>query len=413
MTNHYDVEAIRAKFPIFKKSMSGHPLIYLDSSATTHKPLGVIEAISGFYSEHYATVHRAVYELAQCATERYDSVREMVRSFIGAKHLEEIIFTRGTTESINLVSSSFGKTFIQPGDEILVCETEHHSNIVPWQMICQERGAHLKVLPCLASSEIDMHAAAELITDKVKIIALAHMANTTGTIHPIKEIIALARRVGARVLVDGAQAICHLKIDVEELGADFYVFSGHKMYGPTGIGILYGKKELLSAMAPYHGGGDMVETVTFEKTTYQMPPLKFEAGTPLIAEVIGLGAAIAFINTIGHEAISRWEHMLFIRAYENMLKIKGLKILGSAKERGPIISFSIDGVHPLDLGTMLSCKGVAIRTGHMCAQPTLRKYGYTSLCRVSFGVYNTIEDVDRFMDKLQEVLLLLRPEVSE
>ena len=408
-----DIHSVRSQFPMMQSSMSGAPFVYLDSSATTHKPRCVIEAISTFYSKHYATVHRAVYELAADATERYDAVRHKVRHFINARHVEEIIFTRGTTEAINLVASSFGRSFIQPGDEILVCETEHHSNIVPWQMMCEQRGATLKVLPCIESSEIDMDAAERLITKNVKMIAIAHMANTTGTIHPIKEIIRLARQVGAYVLIDGAQAICHMDVNVEDLDADFYVFSGHKMYGPTGIGILYGKLDLLSSMAPYHGGGDMVETVTFEKTTYQSPPLRFEAGTPLIAEVMGLGAAISFIQSIGKSNIESYEQKLFSYALDKMVNIPGLKVIGSAKERGPIISFTIDGVHPLDLGTMLGLKGIALRTGHMCAQPTLRKYGLSSMARVSFGVYNTFEDVDVFIRCLQEVLLLLLPGISE
>lgn len=408
----FDTEAVRQQFPLLSVPMHGKPLIYLDSAATTQKPQCVIDAMTEFYTRRYATVHRAVYELAAQSTAAYDLVRQKVQRFIGAQHLDEVIFTRGTTDAINLVAASWGKAFIQPGDEVLLSETEHHSNIVPWQMMCEERKAHLKVIPCNDAGEMDLDAFAKLLSDKTKIVAIAHVANATGTVHPIEKIISIAHRKGAKVLVDGAQSAPHMRIDVEALDVDFYVFSGHKMYGPTGIGILYGKKALLEVLPPYQGGGDMIETVTFEKTTYQIPPLKFEAGTPLIAEVVGLGAAIDFMESIGREAIASWEHRLLEYATQKLQAIQGLKIIGTAANKGPIISFVIQGVHPLDLGTMLSLKGVAIRTGHMCAQPTLKKYALETMSRLSFGVYNTPDEIDLFVEYLKEVLLLLRPEMS-
>lgn len=407
-----DTEAIRQQFPLISRPMHGKPIIYFDSAATTQKPQCVIDAITEFYTRRYATVHRAVYELAAQSTAEYDLVRQKVQHFIGAQHLDEVIFTRGTTDAINLVAASFGKAFIKPGDEVLISETEHHSNIVPWQLMCEERQAKLKVIPCNEAGEIDLAAFEKLISDKTKIVAIAHVANSTGTIHPIEKIIRTAHSRGAKVLVDGAQSAPHMRIDVQALDVDFYAFSGHKAYGPTGIGVLYGKRALLEELPPYQGGGDMIETVTFEKTTFQKAPLKFEAGTPLIAEVVGLGAAIDFIESIGREAIASWEHRLLEYAVKKLETIQGLKFIGTAESKGPIISFVIEGVHPLDLGTMLSLKGVAIRTGHMCAQPTLKKYGLETMSRISFGVYNTPDEIDLFVEYLKEVLLLLRPQMS-
>ena len=405
-------ESVRKQFPMLSQLMHGKPLIYFDSAATTQKPQSVIDAMSSFYEGRYGTVHRAVYELAARSTFEYDLSRQKVQRFLHAKHLEEIVFTKGTTESINLVAASFGKAFIKAGDEVLIAETEHHANIVPWQMMCTERGSILQVIPCNEKGEIDLYAFENLLSDKTKIVALAHIANSTGTIHPIKQIIQIAHAKGAKVLIDGAQSVSHQKIDVQDLDADFFVFSGHKAYGPTGIGVLYGKKELLDALPPYQGGGDMIDEVRFEKTTYQKSPLKFEAGTPPIAEVIGLGAALDFIDSLGREQIASYEHTLLEYATEKLQSVEGLRIIGTSANKGSIISFVIEGVHPLDLGTMLSLKGVAVRTGHMCAQPTLRKYGLTSMTRVSFGVYNTIQEIDYFMQVLYEVLLLLRPPMS-
>ncbi len=410
--NDIEVSAIRKQFPIFAKHRLGRPFIYFDSAATSHKPTCVIEAISDFYSNHYATVHRAVYESAAEATAMYDRARQTVQRFIGAEHLEEIIFTRGTTESINLVAKCFGKAFISKEDEIIVCQTEHHSNIIPWQMLCEEVGAKLKIALCHDSGEIDIDYFLSLLSERTKLVAIAHVSNVTGTVHPIKKIISLSHEFGAKVLIDAAQSISHMKLDVIDLDADFLAFSGHKAYGPTGIGVLYGKKGLLEIMPPYFGGGDMVELCRFEKSTYQKPPLRFEAGTPMIAEVIALGSALAFIDSIGRDNILAYEYRLLQVATEKLSKIEGFKIIGTAKDKGPIISFVIEGVHPLDLGTMLSLKGVAIRTGHMCAQPTLKKFGVSSLSRISFGIYNTMDEIDEFIYLLQEVLLLLRPAIS-
>ncbi len=326
--------------------------------------------------------------------------------------VEEIIFTKGTTEGINLVASSFGKAFVQSGDEIIISVMEHHSNILPWQLLCEERKAHLKVIPVDDRGELILEEYEKLLTDRTKIVSVAHMSNATGTINPIEKIIKLAHARGAKVLIDGAQAASHMPVDVHSLGADFYVFSGHKAYGPTGIGILYGKRALLEKMPPYQGGGDMVETVTMHASTYQALPLKFEAGTPLIGEVIGLGEALSFIERIGREQIAVWGKDLMEHATKKLLEIKGLKILGTADRKGALISFSIDGVHPLDIGTLLDIRGIAVRTGQLCAQPLLQRFNLPSVTRISFGIYNTFEEVDHFITALKDVLLLLRPSLS-
>lgn len=390
------------------KSMHGKPLIYFDSAATAQKPKAVIDAITDFYREHYGTVHRAVYELSTYSTLTYQKVREKVAAFLNAEKPEEIIFTRGTTESINMVAYSFGKAFVRPGDEVLITEMEHHSNIVPWQIMCEDRGAVLKVAPMNDRGELIMEEFAKLLTEKTKIVSVAHIANSLGTINPIKKIAKLAHQSGAKLLVDGAQAAPHMRVDVQDLDADFYVFSGHKIYGPTGIGILYGKADLLNAMPPCQGGGDMIDKVTFEKTTYNTLPLKFEAGTPMIAEVMGLGAAIDYTTAIGLENIQQWEHDLLAHATQQMRKIDGLHIIGSAAEKGAIISFTVDGIHPLDLGTMLDLQGIAIRTGHHCAQPAMAHFGVSATARASFALYNTKEEIDAFIVALREVIRLLR-----
>lgn len=398
----------RTDFPVLTGSMHGKPLVYLDTAATAQKPLPVIEAINQFYSRHYGTVHRAVYELAVHSTEQYQETRNKVGKFLNAAKPDEIIFTRGTTEAINLVAYSFGKAFVKPGDEIVISEVEHHSNIVPWQLLCEDRGATLKIIPVDERGVLDLEAYKKLLSPKTKLVAVGHISNALGTIHPIKEMIRLAHEVGAKVLIDGAQAAPHLRVDVQDLNADFYVFSGHKLYGPTGIGILYGKEDLLEKMPPYQGGGDMIEKVTFEKTTYNVLPLKFEAGTPSIAEVIGLGAAIDYLNGLGLESIHQWEHTLLEDATKKIQEIPGLTIIGTAPEKGAIISFKVDGVHPLDIGTMLDLQGVAIRTGHVCAQPTMHRYGVEAIARASFGLYNNQEDVDRFITALKDVVRLLK-----
>lgn len=400
--------ACRQDFPMLQKQMHGKPLIYFDTAATAQKPQQVIDSLTDFYSNHYATVHRTVYELSNYATTAYHNARLKIQAFLNAKKSEEIIFTRGTTESINLVAYSFGKAFVKPGDEILISEIEHHSNIVPWQMLCEERGAILKTIPVNERGELLLDVFAQLLNKKTKLVAIAHISNILGTQHPIQQICQMAHAVGAKVLVDGAQAAPHLPIDVQALDADFYVFSGHKLYGPTGIGVLYGRAELLEAMPPYQGGGDMIETVSFAKTTYGKLPLKFEAGTPIIAEAIALGTAVDYLNSFGLEAIHQHEQDLLTYATEQLQEVPNLKIIGRAQEKGAIISFVIDKIHPLDIGTLLDLKGIALRTGHHCAQPTIKRFGLIATARISFGMYNNKEEIDRFMKSLQEVISLLK-----
>jgi cysteine desulfurase/selenocysteine lyase len=403
-----DLTKYRKDFPMLQKQMHGKPLIYLDSAATAQKPQKVIDAISSFYKDYYGTVHRAIYDLSVRSTHEYEDVRQKVKTLLNAAKVEEIIFTRGTTDSINIVADSFGRAFVNKGDEVIISESEHHSNIVPWQMMCEARGAVLRVIPINDCSELILDEYAKLLNDKTRIVAVSHIANSTGTIHPIKQIIEMAHKYGAKVLIDGAQSVPHMTVDVQNLDADFYVFSGHKFYGPTGIGILYGKEALLEKMPPHHGGGDMIALVTFPKTTYNTLPLKFEAGTPSIAEVIGLGAAIDYIQKIGLEKIHACEQELLNHATNKLKAVKGLRIIGTAAEKGAIVSFVVEGVHPLDIGTMLDLRGVAIRTGHQCAQPTMQRLGVSATCRASFGFYNSLEEVDTFVVALQDVLSLFR-----
>ena len=392
---------MKEDFPIFKDSA----LVYLDSAATAQKPQSVIDAISHFYAAEYGTVHRAVYSLAAHSTEKYNAVREKVRRFLGAEHREEIVFTKSTTEALNLIAATFP---FQPGDEILISEMEHHSNIVPWQLACARTGAQLKVIPISDTGEILLDAYKKLLSPRTKLVSVAHISNVLGTLNPIAEMAALAHAHGAKIVVDGAQSVAHLPVDVQKLDIDFFAFSGHKAYGPNGIGVLYGKKTLLEMLPPYQGGGDMVETVTFEKTTYQKPPLKFEAGTPQIAEVIGLGAALDYLNHVGLSTIGAHEDKLLQMATEQLLEIPGLRILGTAPNKSAIISFVIEGIHPLDLGTLLDVRGIAVRTGHHCAQPLLRRFGLTAATRVSFGIYNTSEDIEALIRALKEILTILR-----
>lgn len=388
---------------MLQKEMHGKPLVYLDSAATAQKPEAMIAAVRKFYAEQYGTVHRAVYELAVHATEEYHRVRKQAAAFLNAAKHEEIIFTRGTTESINLVATSFGKAFVQEGDEILITEMEHHSNIVPWQMLCQNTGAVLKVVPFDDRGVLDLKQFDKLLSHRTKIVAVTHVSNALGTVNPIKEIVRRAHQKGAKVLVDGAQAAPHMSVDVQDLDADFYVFSVHKLYGPTGIGVLYGKEALLNEMPPYQGGGDMIEQVTFEKTTYQGLPMKFEAGTPMIAEVIGLGVSIDYLEKVGREKAHQWEQELLAYLTPRMQEIPGLRIYGTAPDKGGIISFGIEGVHHLDIGTLLDLKGIAVRTGHHCAQPVMRHFGITGTARASFGLYSTYDDLERFLVALKEV----------
>lgn len=394
----------RKDFPIFQKQGNEKPLIYLDTAATAQKPQVVIDTLSDFYKNHYGTVHRAIYDLSLNATARYNQSREKIQQFLGAKYPEEVIFTRGATESINLVANSFGKAFIRKNDEILISEIEHHSNIVPWQMLCEDRGAILRIIPVDDRGDIDLQAFDKLLSSKTKLVSIAHISNVIGTIHPIKEVIQKAHMKGAKVLIDGSQSAPHTPIDVQDLDADFFVFSGHKLYGPTGIGALFGKREILIEMPPYQGGGDMIEEVTFPKTTYNALPLKFEAGTPMIAEVIALSASIDYLLNIGIDKIALWEKALTEYAMNELSKIENLQFVGNPKSRGSIISFIIKDTHPLDLGTLLNLEGVAIRTGHHCAQPAMRRFGVTATARVSFGLYNQFEDIDLFITALKKVI---------
>ena len=393
---------------MLQQKMHGKPFVYLDSAATAQKPKCVIDALHRFYTHEYGTVHRAIYEFAAKATAHYSAVREIVKNFLNASSAEEIIFTKGTTDAINLVAASFGRAFLHEGDEVLISEMEHHSNIVPWQMICKERKAHLKVIPMNDRGELILAEYEILLTPRTKIVSIAHISNVTGTQNPIEEMIALAHKKGAKVMIDGAQSAPHIPVDVRKLDADFFAFSGHKAYGPTGIGVLYGKKELLDRMPPYQGGGDMVDRVSFEETTYQRLPLKFEAGTPMIAEVIGLGEALKYIENVGRNNIAAWDKMLLEYATAKILGIDGLQIYGTAPIKGPVLSFGVAGVHPLDIGSLLDVKGVAIRTGNLCAQPTLKHFGVTSMARASFALYNTREDIDIFVEALRSALAVLK-----
>ena len=388
-----DIDAIRAQFPILSREVNGKPLVYLDNGATSQKPQSVIDAISHYYEYENSNIHRGVHTLSQEATSAYEDVRKKVQKFINAKHDHEIIFTSGTTGGINLVASSFGASLVRKGDEILITAMEHHSNIVPWQMLCERRGAHLKVLPISKEGEIDIEEFKKLIGPKTELISLVHVSNSLGTINPIKEMIEIAHAQNIPVMIDGAQAIHHTPIDVQDLDADFYVFSAHKMYGPTGVGVLYGKEELLNDMEPYQGGGDMIKSVTFEKTTYNDLPHKFEAGTPNIAGGIGLGAAIDFINSIGYDFIMKHEAELSRFAVSQLKDIAGLRFIGTAKERAGLVSFVLDGVHPYDTGVILDKLGIAVRTGHHCTQPVMNFFEVPGTVRASFAVYNTKQEV--------------------
>jgi cysteine desulfurase/selenocysteine lyase len=399
---------IRSEFPIFLTEELSSSVVYLDSAATSQKPAQVIDAMQKFLVKEYGTVHRALYSLSARATEKYNGVREKVRQFIGAASTEEIIFTRGTTSAINLVARSFGKKYFQEKDEILVLETEHHSNLVPWQMLCEEKGGVLRAIPVNECGELDLAVLKKMMSNKVKLIAIAYVSNATGAIHPIREVVEIAHRYGAKVLIDAAQSISHLPISVDEMNIDFLAFSAHKMYGPTGVGVLYGKKELLDQMPPCEGGGDMVEFVSFEKTTYQPLPLKFEAGTPSIVEVIGLGAAIDFMQRIGIEQIMEHEKALTKYALDQLLECPFVKLLCHPARRSSLISFNCEGCHPLDVGTLLDIRGVAVRTGHLCSQTTMKRFGVSSTIRISFGIYNTLEDIDFFASALKEVVSSLK-----
>ena len=390
----YPIEKIRADFPILNEKIRNKPLVYLDNAASCQKPQAVIDSIVKLYSHDYANVHRGVHTLSVRSTDLFEAAREKVKTFINAQSEKEIIFVRGATDAINLVAQTYGKANIHAGDEIIITAMEHHSNIVPWQMLCEEKGAILKVAPMTSQGELLMPEFEALLNSKTKLVSVVHMSNALGTINPVEKIIELAHAQNIPVLLDGAQAIPHTPVDVQKLNCDFYVFSGHKLYAPTGVGVLYGKQSLLEAMPPYQGGGDMIRTVTFEKSTYAGLPHKFEAGTPSIAEVIGLGAAIDYLNTIGMDAIAAHEAELLVYATEQALQIDGLKIIGEAKEKGAILSFTLGKIHPHDIGTMLDSLGIAIRAGHHCAMPVMDFYKVPATARASFAMYNTKAEID-------------------
>ncbi len=400
----YDVASIRSDFPILEQSVRGKPLIYLDNAATSHKPRVVIDAISHVYEHDYSNVHRGVHTLSERATAAYEGAREKVRQFVNAKSEKEIVFLRGTTEAINLVAQSYGGANIGSGDEILITAMEHHSNIVPWQMLCERSGARLTVVPINESGELIAGQFEQLLSNKTKIVALSHMSNALGTINPVAEMIALAHQYGVPVLLDGAQAMPHMSVDVQALDCDFYAFSGHKMYAPAGIGVLYGKAQFLEAMPPYQGGGDMIRQVTFEKSEYNSIPYKFEAGTPSIADTVGLGVALDYLDSVGMDQIAAHEQHLLQYATEQSEKIPGLKLIGTAENKGAILSFVLETVHPHDIGTVLDHLGVAVRAGHHCAMPVMDFFEVPATTRASFAMYNTIDEVDVLMDGLKEVI---------
>ena len=399
----YDVEAIRRDFPILERRVHGKPLVYLDNAATTQKPQVVLDFVRDIYLHHYANVHRGVHLLSVEATEAYEAVREKVRSLLHAPSIKEIVFTRGTTESINLVAQTYGRKNVGAGDEVLITALEHHSNIVPWQMLCQEKSAKLRVAPIDRNGDVIVEELAKLLSPRTKILALAHVSNALGTVNPVREIVAMAHAKGIPVLIDGAQAVPRMPVDVMELGCDFYAFSGHKVYAPTGVGVLWGKTSLLDAMPPWQGGGDMISSVTFEKTTYNVLPYKFEAGTPNIAGAIGLGAAIDYVAKFGLGAIGAHEDDLLDYATAKLLEIEGLRVIGTAKKKAAVLSFTIEGVHPHDIGTVLDRCGVAVRTGHHCAQPVMDFFGVPATARASFGMYNTRAEVDALVAGIHEV----------
>jgi cysteine desulfurase/selenocysteine lyase len=406
-TNILDVELIRSEFPILSRQVNGKPLVYFDNGASSQKPQPVISAITKYYSYENSNIHRGIHTLSQEATTAYENSRTTVQQFINAKHTHEVIFTKGTTDSINLLASCFGKKQLKEGDEIIISTMEHHSNIVPWQMVCDEKGAILKVVPINDQGEFLMDEFEKLLSDKTKLVAITHISNTLGTINPVKEIIAKAHQKGALVLIDGAQAVPHTNVDVQELNCDFYAFSGHKMFGPTGVGILYGKEDLLNDLPPYQGGGDMIKTVTFEKTTYNELPHKFEAGTPNIVGGIGLAAAIDYINKIGSDKIEAYEHELLTYATEQIKQIEGVRIIGEAKNKASVLSFVVNNTYPSDIGTIIDKLGIAIRTGHHCTEPLMDRFAILGTARASFAFYNTFEEIDLFINALKRAIKML------
>jgi cysteine desulfurase/selenocysteine lyase len=399
-----DVARIREDFPILKRKVHGKALVYLDNAATTQKPKVVIDSLRTYYTAENSNVHRGIHFLSEQATAAYEGARAKVKAFLNAAETREIIFVRGTTEGINLVAHSYGHAFLEEGDEIIISAMEHHSNIVPWQILCEQIGATLRVIPMNHNGELLLDEFAKLLNARTKFVSVAHVSNALGTVNPVKEIIEMSHREGAAVLLDGAQAVPHMRVDVQELDCDFYAFSGHKLFGPTGIGVLYGKAKLLEAMPPYQGGGDMISLVTFEKTHYNEIPYKFEAGTPHIAGVVGMGAAIDYITGVGADAIAAHERELLDYATGKLSRIPGLKIIGTAKKKAGVLSFVIEGIHPHDIGTVLDREGVAIRAGHHCAMPVMQRFGVPATARVSFAFYNTKEEVDALVKAVHKVI---------
>ncbi len=402
-----DIDSIRADFPILNEHINGKPLVYLDNAATTQKPKVVIDALSEYYEHTNANIHRGIHHLAEKATAEYEATRRRIQKFLGARLSEEIIFTYGTTDSINLVAQTYGRAFLKAGDEILISTMEHHSNIVPWQMLCEEKGCILRIIPINDAGEILMDEYEKMLTEKTKFVSVVHVSNALGTINPVAEIVEKAHAVGAKVLLDGAQATSHLDIDVQALDCDFYTFSLHKLYGPTGMGVLYGKEDLLNAMPPWRGGGEMIKEVTFERTTYNELPYKFEAGTPNIADVVAAQYAVDYVEKLGKDAIAKHEDMLLEYATEAMLGIEGLRIVGTAAKKVSVVSFLIDGIHHQDIGVLLDQQGIAIRTGHHCTQPLMRRFGIPGTSRASFSVYNTTQEIDRLVAGLHKVKKML------
>ncbi|MBI2270340.1 MAG: cysteine desulfurase [Bacteroidetes bacterium] len=413
----FDQAKIRSDFPILSREVNNKPLIYFDSAATAQKPQVVIDALKKYYEYDNANIHRGVHRLSQDITIEYEAARVTIQKHLNAEFVHEIIFTKGTTESISLVAASFGKKFIKAGDEIIVSEMEHHSNILPWQLLCEEKGVTLKVIPINDKGELILEEFKKMLNSKTKMVAVTHVSNTLGTINPVKEIVRLVREMnpsqrgglgGACILIDGAQAVPHMNVDVQGLDCDFYCFSGHKVYGPTGVGILYGKEKWLNDMPPYQGGGGTIKTVTFAKTTYADLPLKFEAGTPHIEGGVGLAVAINYIDNIGLDNIAAYEHGLLEYATERLMHISGLRIIGNAKSKASVISFVIDGLHPLDIGTILDKQGIAVRTGHHCTQPLMEHYGIPGTIRASFAFYNTKEEIDKLAEGIEKAIKMLK-----
>ena len=409
VSNTLDIEAIRSQFPILHQKVNGKQLVYLDNAATNQKPQSVIKALEHHYAADNANIHRGIHTLAERSTTAFEDTRKAVQSFINANEVEEIIFTKGTTESINLVASSWGRKYLNEGDEIIVSGLEHHSNIVPWQLIAEEKGAKVRAIPVLDNGDLDIAEFSNMLSNKTKLVAVNHASNSLGTINPVHEILEMSHAAGAKVLIDGAQASSHLTIDVQALDADFYALSAHKMYGPTGVGILYGKRSLLEKMPPYQGGGEMIKDVSFDKTTFNDIPYKFEAGTPNIADVVAFKAAIDFINDLGKENIAAYEEELLSYATAQLNEIEGVRIIGQAQNKVSVISFVVDGIHHFDLGMWMDAKGVAVRTGHHCTQPLMDRFSIEGTTRASFSVYNTIAEIDIFVEALKDIIKKLKP----